>query len=215
MAQVIKRVFDFLAAALGLIILSPLLLVTAALIWLTMGRPVLFRQVRPGYKERPFTMFKFRSMREAFNKEGQSLPDKERLTPLGRLLRKASIDELPELWNVIRGDMSLVGPRPLLTQYTPYLTKHELHRYDVRPGITGWAQIHGRNEASWGQRLSNDVRYVESWSLCLDLQILLLTAIKVVSAAGAVADPRSTMLNLDEERADAVVRCGGEVHGEQ
>lgn len=166
-----------------------------------MGRPVLFRQTRPGYRAKPFFLYKFRTMREAYGPDGTPRPDAERLTRLGRFLRRKSLDELPQLWNVCRGDMSLVGPRPLLTRYLPYFTDRERLRQTVRPGITGWAQIRGRNAASWDQRLSDDVWYVENWSLSLDLKILLMTLKAVLEGSGVVVDPRATMLNLDEERA--------------
>lgn len=186
MARIIKRIFDFLAAALGLIVLSPLLLVIGALIRLTMGRPVLFRQIRPGYREHPFTMFKFRTMREAFDKEDQPLPDAERLTALGKFLRKTSLDELPELWNVVRGDMSLVGPRPLLMRYLEHYNAEQARRHDVRPGITGLAQVKGRQCIPFSTRLELDIWYVDRWSLWLDFRILLSTISKVLRPADVV-----------------------------
>ena len=181
MARIIKRIVDFLAAGIGLIVLSPLLLIVAIRIWVTMGRPVLFGQRRPGYKAKPFTIYKFRTMREAFDKEGQPLPDAERLTALGRFLRKTSLDELPELWNVVKGDMSLVGPRPLFKEYLPYYTDREQRRHEVRPGITGLAQVNGRNALPWDERLELDVQYVENWSLSADIHILLMTFWQVLA----------------------------------
>ncbi len=192
-ARIIKRIFDFLAAALGLIVLSPLLLIVAGLIRWKMGGPVLFLQVRPGYKERPFTMFKFRTMREAFDKKGQPLLDKERLTPLGRLLRKTSLDELPELWTVVKGDMSLVGPRPLLMEYIERYTAEQAGRHNVKPGITGWAQIHGRNCLHWEDKFACDVWYVDHWSLWLDLRILLRTITTVLKREGISQPGQATM----------------------
>jgi len=197
-----KRMVDVVVALLGLVVFSPVIAAVALVIRLTMGRPVLFRQVRPGFKTRPFTMYKFRTMREAYGPDGTPLLDAERLTPLGRLLRKTSLDELPQLWNVLRGDLSLVGPRPLLTRYLPYFTERELVRHEVRPGITGWAQIHGRNASSWDRRLADDVWYVEHQSLWLDFRILVATARIALLGRGVVVDPESTMRNLDVERAD-------------
>ena len=208
--QVVKRIFDFATAGLGLIVLSPLLGMVALLLRLTMGAPVLFRQQRPGLHGQPFTIYKFRTMRTACEAQGRLLPDAQRLTRLGNLLRKTSIDELPELWNVLKGDMSLVGPRPLLTKYLPYYTERERRRHEMRPGITGLAQISGRNKASWDRRLANDVWYVDNWSLGLDLRILLMTAVKVFTAQGMVPDPQSLMLNLDEERTKQTERLGGD-----
>ncbi len=201
MTQIIKRLFDMTAASLILIVCAPVMAFVALAIRLMIGGPVLFRQIRPGYRANPFTLYKFRTMREAYDDDGALRPDVERLTPLGRFLRKTSLDELPQLWNVLRGELSLVGPRPLLTRYLPYFTERERLRQTVRPGITGWAQVRGRNAASWDQRLSDDVWYVENWSLLLDLKILLMTLRAVVHRSGIVVDPRSTMLDLDEERA--------------
>ena len=201
MDRTIKRLIDLTVASLVLALLAPVMALVALAIRLTMGRPVMFRQVRPGYRAKPFVLSKFRTMREAYGPDGTPRPDAERLTHLGRFLRKTSLDELPQLWNVLRGDLSLVGPRPLLTRYLPYFTERERLRQTVRPGITGWAQIRGRNAASWDQRLSDDVWYVENWSLLLDLKILLMTLKAALQGSGVVVDPRSTMLNLDEERA--------------
>ena len=193
MAQVIKRVFDFLAAGIGLILLSPLLLTVAALIRLTMGSPVLFRQRRPGYKAKPFIIYKLRTMREAFDKEDQPLPDAERLTALGRFLRKTSLDELPELWNVVKGEMSLVGPRPLLMEYLERYTPQQARRQNVKPGITGWAQVHGRNALSWEDKFAYDVWYVDNGSLWLDLRILVATVAMVLKREGISQPGEATM----------------------
>jgi lipopolysaccharide/colanic/teichoic acid biosynthesis glycosyltransferase len=184
-----------------LLVSAPVMSAVAVMIRLTMGNPVLFRQVRPGCRERPFCLLKFRTMEDVSGPDGQPRPDFERLTPLGRFLRRTSLDELPQLWNVLKGEMSLVGPRPLLMRYLPYFTERERLRQTVKPGITGWAQIRGRNAASWDQRLSDDAWYVENWSLMLDLKILLITLKVALYGSGVVVDPRSTMLDLDEERA--------------
>lgn len=175
----IKRGIDIVGAIVGLILLSPLLAVTALVIWVTLGRPIIFRQVRPGYRGRLFTLYKFRTMRNAFAADGQPLPDAERLTPLGRWLRRFSIDELPELWNVLKGDMSLVGPRPLLVEYLARYTPEQARRHEMRPGITGLAQIMGRNAIKFSERLAYDVHYVDHFSLLLDFKIILLTLWKV------------------------------------
>lgn len=158
-----------------------------------MGRPILFRQVRPGHQESLFAIYKFRTMRNAIDAEGNNLPDEERLTRLGRFLRKTSLDEIPQLWNVLRGDMSLVGPRPLLVEYIPRYTQHQRRRHEAKPGITGWAQVHGRNALPWDKRLELDVWYVDHWSLVLDLKILLLTLPKVLKHEGINQNGHATM----------------------
>lgn len=175
----IKRGIDIVGAIVGLILLSPLLAVTALAIWVTLGRPIIFRQVRPGYRGKLFTLYKFRTMRNAFAADGQPLPDAERLTPLGRWLRRFSLDELPELWNVLKGDMSLVGPRPLLVEYLDRYTPEQARRHEMRPGITGLAQIMGRNALKFSERLAYDVHYVDHFTLLLDLKIILQTIWKV------------------------------------
>jgi len=183
--RAIKRLIDIAGSAAGLVVLSPLLGTTALAIAATMGRPVLFRHTRPGYKGRPFTMYKFRTMRPPREGEGVYFrTDADRLTALGRFLRATSIDELPELLNVLKGDMSLVGPRPLLTEYLAKYTPEQARRHDVRPGITGWAQVNGRQHSRFSQRLKNDVWYVDNWSLWLDAKILALTALDVVRSRG-------------------------------
>ncbi len=179
-----KRAFDLVAASVGLIVLAPLLGVTALAIRLALGGPVIFAQRRPGRHGRPFVLYKFRTMSGARGADGGLLPDRERLTRLGRLLRRTSLDELPELVNVIRGDMSLVGPRPLLMEYLPRYTREQARRHDVRPGITGWAQFNGRNTLPWERRFELDVWYVEHQSLRLDVWILLLTVWKAVAQVG-------------------------------
>jgi len=174
-----KRAFDVVVAALGLLILAPVMLILAWRVRQELGSPVFFRQIRPGLNEEPFQMIKFRTMRNAFDAKGVALPDSERITPFGRFLRSSSLDELPELWNVLKGDMSLVGPRPLLMEYLNYYSEKEKLRHKVRPGITGLAQVSGRNALSWEQKLALDVKYVENQSYWLDLKILFSTVEKV------------------------------------
>jgi sugar transferase EpsL len=181
---VTKRAMDVLTAAGGLVALSPVMAVTALAVLVALGRPVLFRQVRPGWGGEPFTLYKFRTMREATSPDGTPLPDEQRLTRIGRLLRSTSMDELPTLWNVLKGDMSLVGPRPLLMEYLPRYTPRQMRRHEVRPGITGWAQIHGRNALSWERKFELDVWYVENRSLRLDLLILGRTLLGVLRREG-------------------------------
>jgi lipopolysaccharide/colanic/teichoic acid biosynthesis glycosyltransferase len=183
-SQIIKRAIDIVGATAGLLILAPLLMVVAVAIRVTMGRPVLFSQIRPGYRAQLFTMLKFRTMREACGADGQPLPDVARLTRLGSLLRRTSVDELPQLWNVLRGDMSLVGPRPLFAAYLDRYTATQARRHEVRPGLTGLAQINGRQDILFSRRLELDVWYVDHWSLGLDANILLLTVIRVLRARG-------------------------------
>ncbi len=196
-----KRLCDLALAIPGLIALAPLLGLLALLVRWRLGRPVLFRQTRPGLHGQPFELYKLRTMTDARDAAGRLLPDAERLTRLGRFLRASSLDELPELWNVIRGDMSLVGPRPLLMRYLAFYTPEEWHRFEVLPGITGWAQIHGRNEASWGERLARDVWYAHNASFTIDLRVLARTLGAVLSRRGVHVDTRQLMLDLDEERA--------------
>ena len=179
-----KRLFDLALTVLGLILISPLLAVIAILLFLVQGRPVLFSQIRPGYKGVPFTVYKFCTMTNLHGVDGILLPDSERLTRLGRLLRSFSIDELPELLNVLRGDMSLVGPRPLLMQYLDRYTPEQARRNDVLPGMTGWAQVNGRNILTWEDKFRFDVWYVDHWSLWLDIKILALTAWRVLRREG-------------------------------
>jgi len=196
----IKRVFDVVASATALVLFLPVIVVVAWQVRRRMGSPVLFRQFRPGLYGVPFEMFKFRTMKNAFGVDGDLLPDAERLNPFGRFLRSSSLDELPELWNVLKGDMSLVGPRPLLIKYMPYYTDEEQLRFLVRPGITGWAQINGRNTTPWCERLALDVWYVKNMSFLLDMKIILKTISRVVSKNGVVGDPSSFMRDLDDER---------------
>jgi lipopolysaccharide/colanic/teichoic acid biosynthesis glycosyltransferase len=179
-----KRALDVVGASAALALAAPVMAVTAAAVARELGRPVLFRQVRPGRGGEPFTMVKFRTMRDATDARGRPLPDAERLTPLGRFLRASSLDELPELWNVLRGEMSLVGPRPLLMQYLPLYSRDQARRHDVKPGITGWAQIHGRNSLSWDEKFALDIWYVDHASLWLDLRILAGTVRAVLRKDG-------------------------------
>jgi len=190
-----KRVFDFVAALLALILLALPLLALAWLIRRKLGSPVLFRQVRPGLHGKPFTIVKFRTMTDERGPDGALLPDAQRLTPFGRFLRASSLDELPELWNVLKGEMSLVGPRPLLMEYLPLYTREQARRHEARPGITGWAQVNGRNAISWADKFALDVWYVDHRSLWLDVQILWRTVRKVlvrdgISAPGDVTMPK-------------------------
>jgi lipopolysaccharide/colanic/teichoic acid biosynthesis glycosyltransferase len=196
----VKRLLDVVAASVGLMVSGPLMVVAAIMIRATMGSPVLFRQRRPGLHGRIFTVLKFRTMSVDRDRERQSQFDAHRVTPLGRILRHTSLDELPQLFNVLRGDMSLVGPRPLLPEYLPYYSNRELLRHTVRPGITGWAQVNGRNSLSWDQRLELDVWYAEHRSMLLDLRILYLTAVRVLQRRDIELDPRVSLLPLDQER---------------
>ena len=189
----IKRLFDLLTALLALILLSPILLWVALKVRRRLGSPVIFRQTRPGLHGKPFDMIKFRTMLEAYDEHGKPLPNEQRMTPFGRLLRSTSLDELPELWNVVKGSMSLVGPRPLRMEYLPLYNAHQARRHDVRPGITGWAQINGRNSLSWEQKFDLDVWYVENQSLWLDIKILFLTVKKVLVREGVNASEDVTM----------------------
>jgi lipopolysaccharide/colanic/teichoic acid biosynthesis glycosyltransferase len=188
-----KRIADVFLSLVALTILFPLLMLTAVLVAFKLGRPVLFRQVRPGLHEKPFLMIKFRTMTDARDDNGALLPDAERLTRFGAFLRAASIDELPELWNVLRGDMSLVGPRPLLMQYLPLYTPEQARRHEVRPGLTGWAQVNGRNTLSWPERLALDTWYVDNRSVRLDFHILLMTLKKVLWREGITEPGEATM----------------------
>ena len=188
-----KRLLDVTAALVGLILLSPLILVLLLLIRQKLGSPVFFTQTRPGLYGKPFKMVKFRTMTDARNPNGELLPDSLRLTSFGKFLRSTSLDELPELWNVLKGDMGLVGPRPLLMEYLPHYSSEQARRHEVRPGITGWAQINGRNAISWEEKFKLDVWYVDNQSFILDLKILLLTIKKVFVREGISANGEATM----------------------
>lgn len=189
----LKRAFDIVASASALVVLSPVLAITAHKVKKNLGSPVLFRQVRPGLHGKPFEMVKFRTMKDATDKEGNALPDSERLTEFGKKLRASSLDELPELWNVLKGDMSLVGPRPLLMEYLPLYNAEQAKRHNVRPGVTGYAQVNGRNSLSWEDKFKLDTWYVEHQSLWLDMKILLKTVKKVIIKDGISAEGEATM----------------------
>ncbi|MDH1868554.1 sugar transferase [Pseudomonas chengduensis] len=189
----IKRLFDIFASFFGLLVLSPVIAIVAWKIRKNLGSPVLFKQVRPGKDGKPFQMVKFRTMRDAVDAEGKPLPDSERLTPFGNWLRSTSLDELPELWNVLIGDMSLVGPRPLLMEYLPLYNAEQYLRHEVRPGVTGWAQVNGRNAISWEEKFKLDVWYVNNQSFWLDIKILWLTVKKVLVRDGISAEGEATM----------------------
>jgi len=179
-----KRLFDLALTLPGLVLVSPILILVAILVRIFHGRPVLFRHTRPGYRAHPFTLYKFRTMTDARDAQGHLLPDEKRLTPLGKFLRTTSLDELPELFNVLKGEMSLIGPRPLLMQYLDRYTPEQARRHAALPGITGWAQINGRNNLSWEIKFELDVWYVDHWSLWLDIKILALTFWKVLAREG-------------------------------
>ncbi len=196
----LKRGLDFLSSFLGLVLLSPLLLLLMVLIRMQLGGPVFFTQERPGLKGRAFRMVKFRSMTNERDENGKLLPDQMRITSLGRFLRKTSLDELPELFNVLRGDMSVIGPRPLLMKYLPYYTDREMKRHQVRPGITGWAQVNGRNLLEWDKRLEMDVEYVETMSLWLDIRILFRTVADVLRQSDVLTVSSETVPDFDDYR---------------
>jgi sugar transferase EpsL len=198
----LKRSFDIVVAAAALLILSPLIAVVAILVRLKLGSPVLFRQERPGLKGQPFTLIKFRTMLDARDASGSLHPDSDRLTNFGRRLRSTSLDELPELWNVLKGEMSLVGPRPLLMHYLPLYSPEQARRHDVRPGITGWAQINGRNAISWEQKFELDVWYVDNWTLALDAKILAASLRSIFSRHGISAEGEATMPEFTGSRGD-------------
>lgn len=187
-----KRTLDVIAASLGLLILSPLTVLIAILVRILLGAPVIFRQKRPGYKETPFYLYKFRTMNDARDASGQLLPDTARLTGFGRMLRLLSLDELPELFNILRGEMSFVGPRPLLMEYLPLYSPEQHRRHAVVPGLTGWAQVHGRNALDWPSRFALDIWYVDHWSLWLDFRIVLMTCWKVLSREGVSQPGQAT-----------------------
>lgn len=204
-ATTMKRMTDVIGAALLLVSLSPIAVGIALAIRFRMGKPILFVQHRPGRGEVPFKMLKFRTMSDECGRDGAQLPDRDRVTTIGRVLRATSLDELPQLVNVLRGDMSFVGPRPLLLRYLPYFDERERLRFSVRPGITGLAQVTGRNTMRWSDRLALDVWYVENWSLWLDCSIAARTLWAILRRQGFEEDPESRMMNLDRERAEAEV----------
>ena len=189
----IKRLLDIIIASIALILLSPVYFIVARKVKKNLGSPVLFRQVRPGLHGKPFEMIKFRTMKDAVDANGNPLPDSERLTPFGKMLRATSLDEMPELWNVIKGDMSIVGPRPLLVEYLPLYNEEQAKRHDVRPGITGYAQVNGRNAISWEKKFELDTWYVENQSLWLDFKIMIKTVKKVLAKDDISAEGEVTM----------------------
>ncbi len=206
----LKKLFDRAVAVVVLVVLAPLLLVIALLVWLTMGGPVLFRQERPGHKGRPFRIVKFRTMTDGHDAVGRLLPDAQRLTQLGRFLRATSLDELPELWNVLCGELSLVGPRPLLMRYLPRYTPEQARRHEVLPGITGWAQVNGRNDLRWEAKFALDLWYVEHWSLALDARILALTLWRVWRREGISLRGQATTVEfMGSESYPALARDKG------
>lgn len=206
----IKRILDIISSLLAIIILSPLLAVTAVLVKTKLGSPVLFKQERPGKDEKIFTLMKFRTMTDERDENGELLPDEVRLTKFGKFLRSTSIDELPELFNILKGDMSVIGPRPLLVQYLPFYTEEERHRHDVRPGLTGWAQVNGRNSLDWDHRFECDVEYVKNMSLLFDIKIMFSTILKVIGKSDVAEDTNQIEGNFAEIRAQQIkekTRC--------
>lgn len=189
----VKRLLDLVLSAVALLLLSPVILVVAILVRCNLGAPVIFCQERPGKDEEIFKLYKFRSMTDACDAYGQLLPDELRLTRFGRFLRSTSLDELPELWNIFKGDMSIVGPRPLLVKYLPLYNEEQRHRHDVTPGLTGWAQVHGRNLCSWEEKFDYDIWYVDHVSFMLDLQIIFLTVKSVLKREGISSEDSATM----------------------
>jgi lipopolysaccharide/colanic/teichoic acid biosynthesis glycosyltransferase len=206
-----KRLFDLFASSIAVVILSPLFCLISILVRIFLGSPVLFRQTRGGLDEKPFTILKFRSMTEDCDASGRILSDTARITRFGRFLRATSLDELPELFNVLRGEMSLVGPRPLLTRYQPWYDRFERKRFDVLPGITGWAQINGRNALDWNGRFRHDVEYVENCTLAFDLKILFCTVGKVLRRENVQEDTSLTLRSLDDERREKLEREQGQI----
>lgn len=200
----IKRGLDLLLSGCALLVLWPVLLVLVLLVRSKLGSPAIFCQERPGKNGKVFRLYKLRTMTDARDENGELLPDEVRLTPFGRTLRSLSLDELPELWNIFRGDMSLVGPRPLLVEYLPYYTEKEMHRHDVRPGLTGWAQVNGRNTLTWEEKFAYDLEYVENVSLRMDVAIVLMTIGKVVKRADIAVDTQNIEGNFAEIRRNAM-----------
>ncbi|MGD6900491.1 sugar transferase [Bacillus infantis] len=204
----VKRPMDFILSLMAIIALSPILLVVAILVRTKLGSPVLFKQKRPGLNEEIFMMYKFRTMTNERDKNGELLPDSVRLTKFGRLLRSTSLDELPELFNILKGDMSIIGPRPLLVEYLPFYKKREKIRHSVRPGLSGFAQVNGRNNLGWDKRLSLDVEYVENISFFLDVKIILGTLIKAFKREGVTVVDESTLEDLNIERSKVIGNSG-------
>lgn len=193
MYKYLKRFFDFVSALLALIVFSLLLAVIAVLVKVKLGSPVIFKQERPGLNNKVFTLYKFRTMTDERDENGELLPDEVRLTKFGQFLRNTSIDELPELINILKGDMSVIGPRPLLVQYIPLYNEHQARRAEVKPGLTGWAQVNGRNTVTWEDKFDMDVYYVDNYSLALDIKILFMTVKNVIKREGISSDTSATM----------------------
>lgn len=193
MYRYIKRFFDIFSSLLAIILLSPILLITAVTVRIKLGSPVLFKQERPGKDEKIFVLKKFRTMTDERDENGELLPDEERLTKFGRFLRSTSIDELPELFNILKGDMSVIGPRPLLVRYLPRYNEYQHRRHEVRPGLSGWAQVNGRNTVSWEEKFRMDVEYVDNYSLLFDIKILFLTIVNVLKHEGISSETSATM----------------------
>ncbi len=198
--QLIKRLMDISGALAGLIVLSPILLLVAIMVRFTMGSPVIFTQIRPGLNKEPFKIMKFRSMKNEVDTSGKSLSDAERLTKFGEIMRRFSLDELPQLINVLKGDMSIVGPRPLLFDFFPYYSEIEMRRHELRPGVTGLAQVNGRNNLNWDERLKMDIEYIDNWSIWLDIKIIFETILVVLKQDGVQTDGHATFLRLDDYR---------------
>ena len=205
MYKYIKRFMDIFASLIAIVILSPVFVITAILVRIKLGSPVLFKQERPGKDEKIFTLYKFRTMTDERDENGELLPDDVRLTKFGQFLRSTSIDELPELFNILKGDMSVIGPRPLLIEYLPYYNEREKHRHDVRPGLTGWAQVNGRNFLVWDERFELDVQYVERMNLIFDIKILLLTVKRIFEHSGVAEDTNKEEGNFAQQRKEAML----------
>lgn len=196
-AKYIKRILDFLLSLCGIIVLSPVLLILSVLVRVKLGSPILFKQERPGRDEKIFTLCKFRTMTDKRDEQGELLPDEVRLTKFGKLLRSTSLDELPELFNILKGDMSIIGPRPLLVRYLPWYTESERHRHDVRPGLTGLAQVNGRNALGWEDRFRYDLEYVNHCSFIMDIKIIMMTVGKVLKRSGTLSGAEQTVEDFD------------------
>lgn len=199
-AKYVKRLLDFILSFLAIIILSPVMLIIYILVRVKLGKPAIFKQQRPGKDEKIFTLYKFRTMTDEKDENGNLLPDEKRLTKFGKMLRSTSLDELPELFNILKGDMAIVGPRPLAVQYLPYYTEEERHRHDVRPGLTGLAQIHGRNCIDWGKKFEYDLSYIKDISIINDLKIIIKTVVKVFEKEGIAVRGEGVNIDFDEYR---------------
>lgn len=206
MYKYIKRFFDIVSSLLAIIVLSPVLIISAFLVRIKLGSPILFKQERPGKDEKLFTLYKFRTMTDEKDENGELLSDEARLTKFGQFLRSTSIDELPELFNILKGDMSVIGPRPLLVRYLPRYDEHQKRRHEVRPGLSGWAQVNGRNTVTWEDKFNMDVEYVDNYSIVMDIKILIMTVINVLKRDGISSETSATMEefmgNEEKETAD-------------